>query len=394
MGNRRLQLFILLVLVCLIGTMTIAYAILSVTLNINGNAEVTAASWDIHLDNIKVTSGSVNNASISITSPTTATFSIELITPGDFYEFTIDVVNDGSIDAMIDGVTKMSMLTESQSKYLNYIVEYQNGESINTKQLVSKNSRVRLKVRIEFRNDISPLDLPMQEETLNLAFTVNYVQADTSGTSVRNLGKEILSIVSGDLETVGSEVAIEDQHFYIISSDEDSITMLAKYNLYVGSECSSSSSCISYGEEATGIQDSTMIARPPDGGYPRKGVTIFASSSYWGSVSDGTYVYDSNSTLYNYVENYKTYLESQGATIEEARLIKKEELEALECNISNNSCKTASSWIYGTSYWSGTALDHGSIWYVFSSGGFGPNTRDNDRALGVRPVIKILLSNL
>jgi hypothetical protein len=95
--------------------------------------------------------------------------------------------------------------------------------------LVAKKSFVRLKVKLEFRKDIAASDLPTASETLNLAFSVNYVQADETGISVSNNGKESLkpTIISGDIQTVGSEVAIGDEHFYIISSDEDSVTMLA-----------------------------------------------------------------------------------------------------------------------------------------------------------------------
>ena len=47
----------------------------------------------------------------------------------------------------------------------DYIVEYQNGEAVTTKQLVSKNSYVRLKVKVEFRKDITASDLPAGSET-------------------------------------------------------------------------------------------------------------------------------------------------------------------------------------------------------------------------------------
>ena len=57
--NRKLQLFILLTLVCLVGTMSIAYAILSTTLNINGTAQVQDASWNVHFDNVQVNPYSV-----------------------------------------------------------------------------------------------------------------------------------------------------------------------------------------------------------------------------------------------------------------------------------------------------------------------------------------------
>ena len=372
-------------------------------MNINGNAEVSAASWDIYLDNVVLNNQSATTTAPTITDSKTATFSTTLTKPGDFYEFTIDVVNNGSIDAMIDGVTKTPTLTETQAKYLNYIVEYQNGEAITTKQLVSKNSYVRLLVKVEFRKDISASDLPTQSETLDLAFTVNYTQADETGTNVTDNGvKKAYEVISGDLQTVGSEVAIGDEHFYIISSDEDSVTMLAKYNLYVGNECtySTSSSCIPYGEEATGIQDSTMLGWV-SGQTVRNGTTAFSSTNYWydGSAlkseygtSYPAYVYDSNSTRYNYVESYRTYLESQGAEIEEARLIKVEELEALGCSRSSYSCKSAPEWVYGTSYWSGAADSSSLLWRVDSISHFGNYSYSIAIFSGVRPVIKVLES--
>ena len=310
--DRKTLYMLLSVVMISVLTLTVVYAALSTTLNINGNAEVSAANWDIHLDNVVLNSNSATTTAPTITDSKTATFSTTLTTPGDFYEFTIDVVNNGSIDAMIDSVTKTPELSDTQKKYLNYIVEYQNGESITTKQLVSKNSYVRLKVKVEFRKDLTASDLPSTSETLDLAFTVNYTQADETGTNVTDNGvKKVLDIVSGDLQTVGSEVAIGDEHFYIISNTDGEIAMLSKYNLYVGNECTSasSSSCTPYGEDATGIQDSTMRGWV-SGQSVRNGTTKFSNTNYWLSTVSTypAYVYDSNSTLYNYVESYRTYL--------------------------------------------------------------------------------------
>ena len=130
---------------------------------------------------------------------------------------------------------------------------------------------------------------------------------------------------------------------------------------------------------------------PVSAGQPYNGTTAFSSSDYWGSVSNGTYVYDSNSTLYNYVESYRTYLESQGAEIEEARLIKVEELEALGCSMDDLSCSEAPEWVYGTTYWSGAAASNYSVWYVDSDDRFTYNYGFVD-GYGVRPVIKVLES--
>ena len=181
--KRRLSVIVLLLLLM---SVTIGYSALSSSLNITGTSKISNAKWDVHFADVSVTTGSVT----ATTAPTidatglNITYAVNLTTPGDFYEFTIDVVNNGSIDAMIDSVTKTPTLSETQAKYLNYIVEYQNGESINTKQLVEANSFVRLKVKVEFRKDLVASDLPTSTETLNLAFTVNYVQASETGTTI------------------------------------------------------------------------------------------------------------------------------------------------------------------------------------------------------------------
>ena len=388
--RKVLTLGLCLVAVC-VFTLTIAYAALSVTLNIQGNAQVVASTWDIHLDNVKVTSGSVSGTTPSITSPTTATFSTTLNMPGDFYEFTIDVVNAGSIDAMIDSVTKEPTLTEAQAKYLNYIIEYENGETITTKQLVSKNSSVRLKVRVEFRKDVIASDLPTTSETLNLSFTVNYTQSDGTGTTVKDNGEvKPVNVISGDGTQKSDEVCIGEECFYVMYSDETTVTMLAKYNLYVGGEYNNNS-WTAYGEEATGKQDSTMLGWVS--GQPYKGTTKFSNTNYWSSTvsSYPAYVYDSNSLLYSYVENYKTYLSTLGVTPSEARLITKDELvNTFGCSESENTCTgSAYPWIYATTYCSGTASGDSYVWYVYSGGYFTSGLYSIDGSFGVRPVITI-----
>ena len=378
--SRNLQLIILFVLVSLVGTLSIAYAILSTTLNITGNSEVIASSWNIHLDNVELNSRSVTNNVPVISDPRTVSFSTTLSKPGDFYEFSIDVVNDGSIDAMIDSVIKTPELSETQKKYLNYIVEYQNGESISTKQLVAKNSFVRLKVKVEFRKDINASDLPTSEETINLSFIVNYVQSDVTGISVKEDGIYYPY-------KVGNEVCLGNECFYVISSDETSVNIFAKYNLYVGNVCTEedSNSCTAYGNEATGLQDSTMLGCKGSGVF--RGTTQFSSTIYWEGSSNKSYVYDSNSPLYNYVENYKRYLESQDAVIEDARLIKIEELESLGCQI-DGTCSEAPKWVYSTTYWTGNIS---SINYVYrvGTGGLLSRSYTHKYCYGVRPVINV-----
>ena len=230
--NRKLQLIILLVLVGLVGTMSIAYAVLSTTLNINGTAQVQDASWNVHFDNVQVNPYSVPINPV-ITDNNKITFSAELTTPGDFYKFTVDIVNEGSIDAMIESIIKSPELTTDQKKYLRYEIEYIDGTSINDSQLLKSGETKTISILFSYRNDIPTTDLPNSETDFDLEIVLVYVQANNSGIEISG-NEKVVKVVSGDLNTVGSEICIDTECFYLINNDGYSVTMFAKYNLYVG----------------------------------------------------------------------------------------------------------------------------------------------------------------
>ena len=384
--RKTLTLGLCLILVC-VFTLTVAYSALSAVLTISGNARVSAADWDIYLNNPRVTQGSATTNVPVIKTSSTLEFETTLNMPGDFYEFTVDVVNGGDIDAMIENVVKTPDLTAEQAKFLNYVITYQNGESITTKQTLSKGTTMPIKVRIEYREDLVASDLPTGQVVLDLSLTLEYVQSDGTGSSVKDNGEvKLINVISGDGTQKSDEVCIGEECFYVMYSDDTTVTMLAKYNLYVGGKYNSS--WTAYGEEATGKQDSTMIGY---GTTPRNGTTAFSNTNYWSSTvsSYPAYVYDSNSILYSYVENYKTYLSTLGVTPGEARLITYDELINLGCIEDDNTCGSAPSWVYATSYWSGSALNSSYVWRVQSVGGFDRYKYSGINSYGCRPVITI-----
>ena len=94
----------LLIAVALIFVISIGYAALSTTLQINGTANIASNSWDVHFANLQTTTGSVTPTTaptISGTNTTELTWAVSLAEPGDFYEFTVDAVNGGTINAKI-----------------------------------------------------------------------------------------------------------------------------------------------------------------------------------------------------------------------------------------------------------------------------------------------------
>ena len=394
--NRTTLSIILSIVLISVFSLSIAYAALSVTLNIVGTAEISDASWNVRFDNIKVNPASVT-ISPKITNNTTITFSANLTEPGDFYKFNVDIVNDGSIDAMIDSIVKTPELTTDQKKYLRYEVEYIDGQSINTKQILKAKETKTISVLFSFRNDIPISDLPASSSNFNVQIQLVYYQADNTATQITN-GVSKVNVVTGDIDTVGSEVCIGKECFYLMYNNGYSVTMLSKYNLYVGYYCSNKqSTCTPYGEEATGIQDSKMVGWQM-GTEERHGVLPFSLSNYWpAGTIERTYVYNENSLLYNYVENYRTYLESFNIKLLDARLINNEEVLNLGCLTDGGQyggdCSKAPSWVYNISYWTGAASGDWGVYRV-DYNGFGTNPYSNDYDFGIRPVIEIPLTEL
>ena len=86
--KRNMYLIIVFVTALLIG---VGYAILNSSLNITGSTKIKDNIWDVHFENVNVTSGSVSAPTPSISNGTNVTYTVTLNQPGDFYEFTVDV---------------------------------------------------------------------------------------------------------------------------------------------------------------------------------------------------------------------------------------------------------------------------------------------------------------
>ena len=190
---------------------------------------------------------------------------------------------------------------------------------------------------------------------------IDSVTGELAGPIIYPTGKKKENVVRGDLVTIGTE------QFYVVKHSGDDLILLARYNLNVGSNKKS--------DVPEGIQNSDVRGYLPLQYYgPEYGNVEFSSTNYWdgkvGSVYSGdycttytpgancAYVYDSNSSIYPYVQAYKSYLEDTGATIKSARLLRLDEAYELGCDRDSMSCDSAPSWVYETSYWLGTAYDN------------------------------------
>ena len=186
-NKKRAKILLLLLILCI----SIGYAILSTNLNITGTTGIDNAKWDIHWNNVQVTTGSVTGTNVTTpatidSAKTTVSYSIQLDKPGDFYEFTVDAVNAGTIDGMIDTISSKLNNEEiiTLPAYLNYSITYSDGTPLQANQELKANTTETYKVRVEFKKDITNEQLPESTQTLNLSFTVTYKQATEDAIAV------------------------------------------------------------------------------------------------------------------------------------------------------------------------------------------------------------------
>ena len=180
--NKKTHVFML-VLLLILG---IGFAALAATLKINGTITIDSAKWDVHFENVEVVQGSVTATTVPVSDNTTTTemtYAVDFTQPGDFYEFTVYIANDGTIDAMVNLVTNKVYAADGETEkqlpaYLKSTVTYDDGAPISKNQLLAKQTSEKIKVRVEFRSDVEASELPSTNETTVFKFSSTFKQAD------------------------------------------------------------------------------------------------------------------------------------------------------------------------------------------------------------------------
>ena len=377
--ERRTKALVVVVLLIVIAGLTVAFAALSATLNINGTAYLDAAKWGIRFENLssptrvgKATT--TGTAKIEETKAAEITdMNVSLSIPGDKIVYTVDLVNKGTINAKIDNIEK-TVLTSEQQRYLTFKVTDKDGYEIKQGDILEKGETKKITITIEFIKDLTKEDLPKQTSTISLSYKLNFVQTDDKATSVSQ-GNNFKTY------SVGDEFCLENECFYVIKDNGTTVDALAKQNV----------------NTETNRQDANAnklaFAENKNNGYGYWTDSSGKLLSKYGT-SYPVNVYDNNSLLYAPVQNYKTYLKNTlGKISVDARLITYEELISLDCE--GASCRSAPSFVYSTPYWTASACRDVSVWYVLSNGAFSCRRHfDRSGDFGLRPVITISKSEL
>ena len=258
--------------------------------------------------------------------------------------------------------------------------------------------------------------------TLNIKEGQKPVQFTRVGTD-STIGLPVVRSVSNpteefyDISNAINYSSLDSTFLTKINYDASKSILLAKYNLYVGQTCTSSSSCTPISTSATGYGLQSADAKGyVDSSTPRVGVVPFSGSStgngYWydtststiktqyGTSYDASNIYDTtyntapnysvafynnagnaNYSIAYYVENYINVLGIDGA----GRLLTLTEFNEMTVAQRTN----------GAYYWLGSAGNVSYVRYVgATSGDLRSNNFNHTSNYGVRPVIIVSTSDI
>ena len=188
--KRNSQTIIIAVLAVAVLFMSVGFALFAQTLNIQGNVQVEPAKWSVRWDStsyqkatgsVDILDGNLTANSGPTLTNTDVTFGAKLAKPGDFAEFTINAINDGTFDAQLTAIT-LTSLTATQAKYLEYTVTYNGVEydasatGLSIDLPATGTNTVTVKVNVKYVQPENAAELPATQQTVSLSASFDYSQ--------------------------------------------------------------------------------------------------------------------------------------------------------------------------------------------------------------------------
>ena len=197
--------------------MGIGYAAFSTQLKINGTSNISS-NWNVLITDI--TSGSIvggaSNASEPTHTDTTATFSTNLISPGDSITYTITVANQGSIDAVLKNIEVNTGSNEA--------IEFETS-GIEEGDILLKETTDELYVKVTYSDSVTSQP---ENTTSTITVTLNYEQSAGGVVETDN----IVYAYHTDQRTIGESTVTDGVTDYTsLSSYQSGKTYFLKYEL-------------------------------------------------------------------------------------------------------------------------------------------------------------------
>ena len=201
--ERRIKTLSLVALIVAVLGLTVAFASLSQMLTINGTATVDAASWDVHFENLTgpdITGSASTSGTPSINDTTISGLNMSVTKPGDSVTYYFDIVNDGTIDAVLDTDLKSSLFYNGYMKCIGVTIndnpecvnkyDFNGDDSINTSDYSIIVGELDYAIYDTENNELLAKDDVIPKQTTKHYKLVLAIKSDSNYISSKNLSVE------------------------------------------------------------------------------------------------------------------------------------------------------------------------------------------------------------
>ena len=217
--------------IALVLALTVGYALFNSSLTINGTAKASG-EFAIKFKEVgEIRESGSKGATAEITGSNNEVLTVNvpnLEYPTSYVEIPVTVVNDGTIDGKLTGITVENLETDDIK------VTY---SGISDGEVFKQQEEKPMLIKIMWKDN-------SEVDTSNLTFQIGlkYQQitvADITNTSSSNTNK-CTTFDKKDTYSVGDVIALcnnetgKSEDFYVIKDNGDTVTALAKYSLLVG----------------------------------------------------------------------------------------------------------------------------------------------------------------
>ena len=350
MKNRNSIFLVVLLLV-------IGYASVSTTLYIDGSTNINANQGDFNVYYSDALVNGVRDLSV-VESETVITFKTNLQTLGEKYILDYDVTNGSkNYDA------EVTMECTQGNEYLTVTNEFDDETVLES--LKTRRGKLTLELTKSYSSET--------DMDITIACTINANAVERNTLNDGDVAESLKNNYS-----IGRLIVIGDERFNIISETEDTVTMLAQYNLGTNYRQSTSQ---------TGVSFANTYGWPYTPGPKEIDIQTYTSNPK------------------TYINQYVAYLESKTGADISGNLITLSQLKTLGCDInddySDDTTRTCinspyKSWLINNQYWWTRSSAVGNavyVWFVYNTGRLTYTSYDYN-GNGIRPVITIPKSAL
>ena len=179
--EKKIQLFVIGIMVVTVVAMGIGFAAFSQSLTISGLTTINTARWEVQITGL----GQGTTAEEANYTSTTVTYTVNLSTTGECRKVVYEIENSGTINAELKGINT-SGLSEDQKKYLTVTGTYGTSTTDAEGNLdltytpigLDAEESSELELNICYIEPANGEDLPSNNQSITLVTTLNYEQAE------------------------------------------------------------------------------------------------------------------------------------------------------------------------------------------------------------------------